>query len=149
MEELQSVFETTDPDSWIASLPAYQRDSILVMRGKGASYDDIAATWIAASTSSTAPFSSGNAPPPDPGFLERLRTEVRAFLCGDKRYDKDRKQILAGGNQVQNIAVGVMSVALVPYVGAVAAVLAPIIALILASIGKVSLNAWCAVSKTA
>jgi hypothetical protein len=33
-----------------------------------------------------------------------------------------------------------------PFVGAASIVIAPLIALILAAIGKVSLNAWCATS---
>jgi hypothetical protein len=144
MENLPSLFETSDADSWVASLPLYQRRSIIEMRGKGASYDEIASTWIAAGASNTAPFSSGNPPPPDPNFLDKLRLEVRAYLCGDKKYDEDRKQLLAGGKEIHAYVVSGMSLAIAPYLGATGIIIAPVIALVLAGIGKMSLNAWCA-----
>jgi hypothetical protein len=144
MDELQSVLENIEPDFWIDTLPAYQRDSVRQMRAKGVPYEQIAATWIAASTSTTAPFSSGNVPPPDLGFIEKLQAEVRAFLCGDKRYDADRKKLLASGGQLQMVVVSAMSAAIAPTVGSVAVVVLPLIALILATLGKFSLNAYCA-----
>ena len=146
MHDLQSVIADTDPDSWIEALPTYQRDSILQMRARGVSYDEIAQIWIAAGSSATAPFSSGSPPNADPTFLDKLRTEVRAYLCGEKRYEKDRKQILASGKEMQTFVVGALAVAIAPYVGAASVVIAPIIALLLANIGKVSLTAWCAIS---
>jgi len=146
MEEIHSVIADTEPDSWIEALPAYQRNSIIQMRAKGTSYDEIAAVWIAAGSSTTAPFSSGSAPNMDPSFLEKLRGEIRAYLCGDKRYDKDRKQIAASGKEMHAYIVSGMSVAIAPFVGSAGIIIAPIIALLLANIGKVSLNAWCAMS---
>jgi hypothetical protein len=69
------------PSRWIAALPSYQRNTIVEMRARGESYEDIASTWIAAGASNTAPFSTGGPPQPDPGFLEKPRVEVRAYLC--------------------------------------------------------------------
>jgi len=146
MDNMMDFLETSEPDSWIAALPSYQRNTIVEMRARGESYDDIALTWIAAGASNTAPFSTGGPPQPDPGFLEKLRVEVRAYLCGDKKYDRDRKQLIAGGKEIHAFVISGMSFGIAPFVGAASIVIAPLIALILAAIGKVSLNAWCATS---
>ena len=79
-------------------------------------------------------------------LLEKLRVEVRAYLCGDKKYDKDRKQLIAGGKEIHAFVISGMSLGIAPFVGAASIVIAPLIALIPAAIGKVSLNAWCATS---
>ena len=144
MNSIMSFLEASEPDNWIAALPSYQRNTILEMRARGASYEDIASTWIAAGASNTAPFSTGGPPQPDPGFLEKLRGEIRAYLCGDKKYDKGRKQLIAGGKEIHAFFISGMSVGIAPFVGASSIVIAPLIALMLATIGKVSLNAWCA-----
>lgn len=144
MEDIQSLIDTTDPEIWFEALPPYQRNSIVQMRAEGSSYDDIASAWIAAGSSKTAPFSSGGAPTPDPSFLANLRQEFRAYLCGDKKYDKDRKQIAAQGKDARMFVVSGLSIAIAPHVGAASVVIAPIIVLLLANLGKVSLNAWCA-----
>lgn len=143
MEDLQRLIDTTDPEIWFEALPTYQRNSIVQMRAKGSSYDDIASAWIAAGSSNTAPFSSGNRPEPDPGFLANLRREFRAYLCGDKKYDKDRQQIAAQGKDARMFVVSALSLAIAPHVGSASAVIAPIIVLLLANMGRVSLNAWC------
>lgn len=146
MDNMMDFLETSEPDSWIATLPSYQRNTITEMRARGASYEDIASIWIAAGASNTAPFSTGGPLQPDPGFLEKLRREVRAYVCGDKKYDKDRKQLIAGGKEIHAFVISGMSVGIAPFVGAASIVIAPLIALLLASIGKISLNAWCAKS---
>jgi hypothetical protein len=143
MEDLQNLIDTTDPEIWFEALPTYQRTSIVQMRAKGSSYDDIASAWVAAGSSNTAPFSSGSRPEPDPGFLENLRREFRAYLCGDKKYDKDRKQIAVQGKDARMFVVSALSLAIAPHVGSASAVIAPIIVLLLANMGRVSLNAWC------
>lgn len=146
MEYLQSLIDTTDPENWLEALPEYQRKSIMQMRAKGSSYDDIASAWIAAGSSNTAPFSSGAAPTPDPTFLANIRREFRSYLCGDTKYDSDRKQIAAQSKEARIFVVGALSVAIAPYAGAASAVIAPVIVLLLAGLGKTSLNAWCATS---
>jgi len=149
MQDIQNLIDTTDPENWFDALPIYQRDSLVQMRAKGISYDDIATAWIAAGSSNTAPFSSGEQIMPDPTFLMKLQREFRAYLCGDKKYDKDRKQITAQGKDGRIFVVSGLSVAIAPYVGSASAVIAPIIVLLLANLGRVSLNAWCATSANA
>lgn len=143
MIDLEILLAESDPENWIEALPAYQRNSIHLMREKGGSYEYIASVWIAAGTSNTAPFSSGEVPKPDTKFSERLLKELRAYLCGEKRYEKDRKKMLASGKEVHVFVVSSISVAIAPHIGSAGAVIAPIVALALANIGKVSLNAWC------
>lgn len=146
MNNLQNLIDTSEPEMWFEALPPYHRNSIVQMRAKGSSYDDIASAWIAAGSSRTAPFSSGGQLTPDPTFLTNLRREFRAYLCGDKKYDKNRKQIALQGKEARMFVVSGLSLAIAPQVGSVSAVIAPIIVLLLANLGRVSLNAWCATS---
>lgn len=133
-----------DPEKWVAELPEFQREAIHELRSAGSSYEDIAQAWITASAENTYRFSA-SAPVGDKGaFLDNLRQEVRGFLCGDKKYKKERDGLFGEKGVARTYVVSAMAVAIAPHLSVAAAVIAPLIALVLASIGKVVLNAWCA-----
>lgn len=142
MTELSHLLEATEPSAWIEALPEFQKASIVRLKSQGNSYETIASIWATAVIPTTAPFSA-NATDGDTGYLSKLKDEFRAFLCGSKKYDKDRKEIAAGQKTVHAFVVSTMSVAIAPHVGSAAPVIAPIIAIMLATLGKISLNAWC------
>ncbi|AAM39650.1 hypothetical protein ABQF08_20685 [Xanthomonas campestris pv. campestris] len=133
-----------DPDKWVGELPEFQRSAIQELRSAGSSYEDIAQAWITASAENTYRFSA-SAPVGDKGaFLDNLRSEIRAFLCGDKKYKKERDGLFGEKGLARTYVVSAMAVAIAPQLSVAAAVIAPLIALVLASVGKVALNAWCA-----
>ena len=132
-----------DPDKWVADLPEFQRAAIQELRAGGASYDDVAQAWITASAENTYRFSA-SAPVGDKrAFLDNLRTEVRGFLCGDKKYKKERDGLFGEKGLARTYVVSAMAVAIAPHLSVASAVIAPLIALVLASVGKIALNAWC------
>ena len=133
-----------DPDKWVADLPEFQRAAIQQLRAGGATYDDIAQAWITASAENTYRFSASTPVGDKHAFLDNLRSEVRGFLCGDKKYQKDRDGLFGEKGLVRTYVVSTMAVAIAPHLSVASAVIAPLIALVLASVGKIALNAWCA-----
>lgn len=143
MDETIDTLLEDDPDKWVADLPEFQRAAIQELRAGGASYDDVAQAWITASAENTYRFSA-SAPAGDKrAFLDSLRTEVRGFLCGDKKYKKERDGLFGEEGLARTYVVSTMAVAIAPHLSVASAVIAPLIALILASVGKIALNAWC------
>ncbi len=133
-----------EPELWIEELPEFQRSAIHELQAKGSSFEQIAQTWITASAENTYRFSA-NAPVGNKGaFLENLKSEVRAFLCGDKKYKTERDGLFGEKGLARAYVVSAMAVAIAPHLSVASAVIAPLIALVLASIGKITLNAWCA-----
>lgn len=133
-----------EPMKWIQELPSYQRDTIETLLDNGASFEEVAQLWINASAENTYRFAAA-APVGNKGtFLENLKKEVHAFLCGDKKYKKEREGLFGEKGIARTYVVSAMAVAIAPHLSVASAVVSPLIALVLASIGKVALNAWCA-----
>ena len=138
-----------DPIKWVQELPEYQRDSIEKLLASGSSFDDVAQAWISASAENTYRFAA-SAPVGNKGaFLENLKMEIRAFLCGDKKYKKERDGLFGEKGVARTYVVSAMAVAIAPHLSVASAVISPLIALVLASIGKVALNEWCATQNDA
>jgi len=144
MTDLKDLIETTEPDQWISTLRDFQKDSITQLSAQGITYDAIAELWITAVVPTTALFSAGGGSNGNSPYLDRLKDEFRAFVCGNKKYEKEWKEISAGQKSIHAFVVSTMSVAIAPHVGSIAAVIAPALVLMLASLGKISINAWCA-----
>lgn len=139
---IDALFED-EPIKWIHELPAFQRETIDQLLSNGASFEDAAQAWISASAENTYRFSA-TAPVGNKGeFLANLKREVRAFLCGDKKYKKERDGLFGEKGLARTYVVSAMAVAIAPHLSVASAVISPLIALVLASIGKVALNAWC------
>ena len=80
-------------------------------------------------------------------FFEKVLDEIEAFFSGDEKYKDNRLAILKESGVVQSYIVDAISIALAPILGANAAFLAPVIAIVLLTIGKIGLNAWLAARK--
>jgi hypothetical protein len=133
-----------EPIKWVQELPEYQREAIEKLLSDGASFDEVAQAWLNASAENTYRFAAST-PVGDKGtFLENLKREIRAFLCGDKKYKKERDGLFGDKGLARTYVVSAMAVAIAPHLSVASAVISPLIALVLASIGKVALNAWCA-----
>ncbi len=135
-----------EPEKWVQDLPEYQRDPIQKLLAAGASFDEVAQAWINASAANTYRFAAA-APVGNKGaFLENLKQEIHRFLCGDKKYKTERDGLFGEKGPGRTYVVSAMAVAIAPHLGVASAVIAPLVALVLASIGKVALNAWCTTS---
>ena len=141
---ISEVVQHFNADAWIATLPMYHQDSIIELKQAGQTYDEIADTWLKAAAMTTAPFSSGAPQPANASFLKKLKNEVAAFLCGAPKYNNERKKLLEQGKHLPTMIISTISVAISQYVNVAVGVLTPIVALILATLSAISMNAWCA-----
>lgn len=133
-----------DPTKWISELPEFQRTPLQQLLASGLSYEDVAQRWLSASAANTYRFSAARPAGQEGAFLERLREEMRAFLCGDPRYEKERRGLFGEKSVARTYVVSAIAVAVAPHLSVASTFIAPVVALVLASLGKVTLNAWCA-----
>lgn len=140
-EKFEKIF-AGEPREWLDSLPAFQKTSIDELL---ASYppDQVAIKWLTANLEQTLPFGAEKKTD-SAAFLNKLNEEIEAFLCGNPKYNSERKELLAYSKKGRTYLVGVMSVAIAPYLGVSAVFLAPAIVLSLFAFGKMSIHAWCA-----
>jgi hypothetical protein len=133
-----------DPNKWVTELPEYQRGPLEQLLKEGLAFDQIAQNWLSASAANTYRFAAVNAAGKKDAFLDNLRKEIRAFLCGDNKYKKEREGLFGEKGLARTYVVSVMAVAIAPHLNVAAVVIAPVVALLLASFGKITINAWCA-----
>lgn len=133
-----------DSQLWIKDLPEFQRSPIEELLSKGKSFEDVAQAWLTASASNTYRFSTSTPVGNNGTFLKNVKKELRAFICGDEKYKTEREGLFGEKSNARTFIVSGMAVAIAPHVTVAAAVIAPVIALLLAGLGKITVNAWCA-----
>jgi len=143
MTTIEELF-VVEADSWLKTLPDYQVKIINQLYLSKQDYNEVAQIWLSASMASTAPFGAEKRPSV---FYEKVLDEIEAFFTGDKKYEDCRLSIIKESGAFQSFAVGVISVALSPFLGASAIFLAPVISIVLFVITKVGLNAWLGMRK--
>lgn len=104
----------------------------------------VANKWLTATIPTNVPFGTQKNPSI---FFEKVLDEIEAFFTGDEKYKDSRLAILKESGVVQSYIVGGISIALAPVLGTSAPFLAPVIAIVLLTIGKIGLNAWLATRK--
>lgn len=144
MHSIDDYF-TGNADNWIQSLPRYQQERLKSLLSTGLTFEDAANKWLSANVENTYPF---GAEKKDNVFIDRILDEIRDFLCGSEEYESVRSKIKSNANIVHVYFVGVLSAAIAPKLGVAAVFLAPVVALLLASIGQISLNVWCKTKET-
>lgn len=140
MNAISEIF-AVDPDSWIETLSSYQKDIIHQLYDQTNDYELVANKWLTATIPMNVPFGTQKNPSI---FFEKVLDEVEAFFSGDEKYKDSRLAILKEKGAVQSYIVGCLSIALAPVLGTSAPFLAPVIAIVLLTIGKIGLNAWLA-----
>ena len=136
-----------EPQEWLAGLATYQRELITELHQQGLDYDAIANNWLTASAENTFRFGGENRAGDKKLFREKLLLEIEAFLCGGEKYQKERDGLFGEKSAVRVYVISALSVAIAPSLGVTATFLAPIVALTLASFGKITLNSWCETRK--
>lgn len=137
--ELEQILAGTK--AYLDDLPAYQSALVHSLLQSGLSEEEAAAIWLDGATKDLATFGSHGT---SSLFYRKFIEELHAFLCSEERYGADREELFRQFKTGQASAIGLMSAALSPHLGAAGALLAPAIALVLTLIGKLGLNAWCA-----
>jgi|ERR1043166_2760690 hypothetical protein len=134
-------------DAWIATLPEYQRDPLGVLIKQGLSPDQVVDNWISASAENTFRFGTLTRAGDKSVFRDKFMLELEGFLCGDAKYEKERSGLFGEKSAARTYVISAIAVAIAPHLGVTAAFLAPIVALSLASFGKITLSAWCETRK--
>ncbi|QNO14371.1 hypothetical protein HYG86_06080 [Alkalicella caledoniensis] len=129
-----------EQESWVDTLPSYQKNRIKQILSSGKSPKETAILWLTASPQNTAPFGTIKG---ENIFLEKVEEELEGLICGDEKYDDYRKKLSSEVNLSKGYAIGLISSAIAPVVGSSGAFIAPVIALLLVGMGKIALNAWC------
>lgn len=147
MEELTQLIES-DQDTLLSSIDVFQSEIIKAfLAATSNDYLASADNWLNASTANTAKF--GGEPNKAKIYRDKLLEELEKFLCGDQQYEDDRTKIAESTDKSQKYIIGVMSAAIGKTLGAAGAFIAPVIVLLILSIGKMAVNAWCAMRKEA
>ena len=142
---LDELLQSVEPTSWVEGLEPYQRRLVQTLLANSKDPEIAAKNWLEASTSQTFVFGAATASRP---FFDAVRREVLRFLCNENAYIEEKKKLLSTRNVTQLFVVSVMTTAIAPVVGTASAFLAPVIALILYSLGKVALKAICECNKS-
>lgn len=145
MEELNTLLHS-EKEELISILPKYQEkliEDFLSLNNND--FLNVADLWLNATPSNT--FGFGGEGKKQVFYRDMLLEEIEKFLCGDEIYEDDRNKISESTDKTKQYAVGVMSTAIGSQIGVVGVFLAPVIVLLLLSIGKMAINAWCELRK--
>jgi len=145
MEELTNIIQS-DPSELLTSIDDFQSEILKTfLENTSNDYLTSADNWLNATTANTAKF--GGEPGKSKIYRDKLLEELEKFLCGAEEYEEDRKKIAESSDKSKQYVIGVMSVAIGKTIGAAGTFLAPVIVLLIMSLGKMALNAWCEMRK--
>lgn len=135
------TFLANGPAEWWSELPPYQTASIEAMIAAGMTEHQVAELWLSrVGPDNNFAFGAGS---PGANFLASVQTEFRKFLCGDPEYDALRTQANETWNGLRIPVVATIAAGIGATVGVAAAVVMPVVALLLTAAARIGLNAWC------
>lgn len=138
---------SADAIQWLQELADYQRTAADELIGSGLSYEQAAEAWLSnIGPGTTAPFGAGTA---GPGLFDNVKNEINKLVCGDDSYADLRKQTAETWEKYKPGVLMVVSAAIGAALGVAAVVLVPAVALLLAAVAAIGVNAWCASRKPA
>src|SRR5262245_39441713 len=88
-----------DDRAWLGALPKHAAKTITERRTGGVSDEDIARIWLTSmGPEGVSPLGSRD----KAAFFEAFKKEFHGLVCGDKKYEKDRKYLIKefSGSQV-------------------------------------------------
>ncbi|KAA0956137.1 hypothetical protein FQ085_14940 [Planococcus sp. ANT_H30] len=123
-------------------LPVYQRKIIQELLEQGKSNEEIAEIWLEANgPANTFPFGTENK---KNAFFEKLKIEVEDFICNDEKYIEERKQVIEKYKSSELVGVTTLTACIAPVIGTAPSLILPVVVLILDTVLKMGVNAWCA-----
>lgn len=125
---------------WLAVLKPYQRSTIEFFL-QNSSVEEAAEKWLSSTGSpNIVPFGgSANTKP----FWDRFIGEFKKFICDDDAYIEEKTALKGEGPVSKALMVSVVSAAIGANIGYAATLLAPAVALMLCTVGKMTKNAYC------
>jgi len=129
-----------DIDDWLSELKLYQKNTVLKIL-TSCSPEEAAEIWITATGhENTIPFGGSRDTKP---FWDKFKAEFKKFICDDNSYAEEKKALMAESSVTKSILIGVISAAIGAAIGYTATLLAPAVAILLCTVGKIGKNAYC------
>ncbi len=127
---------------WFQGLPNAQAEILQSLLDSGSTEEQVAELWLGkAGSASTAGFGAVGA---IQSFYANVKREFVAFMCGDPRYEDERKQAKQIWNNQGKVGlVSMVSALVASTIGLAAAAIIPVIALLFSLVAKVGVNAFC------
>jgi len=145
MEELNLLINS-EQDELLDSLDNFQAEILRIFLGDtNNDYLASADKWLNATTANTAQF--GGETGKAKIYRDKLLDEIEKFICGDAAYEDDRTKINESADKTKQYLIGMISAAIGNTMGVAGTFIAPVIALLIMSMGKMAVNAWCAMRK--
>ena len=128
-------------ESWLAELKPYQRNTLqqfLIAQEP----EKAAEMWLTTIGSPNIAGFGGVASDPKP-FWVRFKAECHRFVCDETAYSDDKKAFLSKVPVSKDVLISVMSGAIGANLGTAGTLVAPAVTLILFTVGRIGLNAYC------
>lgn len=138
-----------DLEYWLNILKPFQRNTIKKLLQANDNDEETAARlWLSSfGPINTVTFGGLPSAASPKNYFQCLKEEINKFICGNESYEEDRGKILNGVKVINvGMATKIASV-LAPIVGVSIAIITPPVVLMLHAIGKLSVNAYCAMVK--
>ncbi|WP_233966182.1 hypothetical protein [Pectobacterium polaris] len=136
-------FPIDTEENWLSVLKPYQRGPISKFIEENGE-DKAIELWLSSSgISNTSPFGGIVTGRDTNNFSTRFKEEFKKFICGDEKYDQDRKGFAVAGGEAKAYIVGAISSALAAPLGVTASFLVPAIVLMIIVVMKIGVNAYC------
>lgn len=141
MDELTPI-PSYELNELLTALKPYQAGAISQLIEKHGE-EETAKLWLSANgPTDTQKFGGAGSLDSKP-FWHKFNEELRLFICGDKKYKKERDKLLSEAKPASLVLVSGISGLLGSTLGFAPSLLAPAVAMMLYVIGKVGVNAWC------
>ena len=127
---------------WFDGLPDNQSQELKKMLDFGKTEEQIAELFLSSpGADSTSGFGASG---PNQSFFLNVKQEFTEFICGNPKYEEERKQVEAIWKEHgKTVVVSMISAFIAVTVGLTVAALTPVVALLLALVSKVGVNAFC------
>jgi hypothetical protein len=138
---MNEIIQKFSPKDYLAVLPSTSRDYITSLVESGTEPIDLALK-LSLEPGEGLATKGGELWPKD--IFPRLIQELHTLICtDDKKYEAIREKIKGEATTSANVIVFVISDAIAIHAGMAPALCVPLVALILASIAKAGIAAWC------
>lgn len=129
-----------DTNEWLSLLKPYQRSTIDFFL-QDSTPEEAAEKWLSTTGSpNIVPFGGQQNTKP---FWDSFKTEFRKFLCDDEAYVEEKKLLSMEDGVTKAFLVSTISAAIGASIGFAATLLAPAVTLLLCSVGKIGIKAYC------
>lgn len=143
MNNLDAFFNL-EPNELVSLLPNYQQDLINQLKPNEGNYEVVIDKWLTAKPANTIGFGGIGS---NSIYKDKILEELEKFICGDDKYDSERKKLLEIGNGTPTFILGSVCTAIGSAIGTSGTYLLPIVVLLLATAGKITKNGWCEARK--